>query len=104
MREPPLWLQRGTSEPHRSWGRTPGQTPGQTPRPTHRVRHRSNTRFWAGDCRGGEDSATFAHFLGVNNQGRVSVRQQQVQALYRAALERPAAERAAFIADLTGED
>jgi serine/threonine protein kinase/Tol biopolymer transport system component len=34
----------------------------------------------------------------------LTLREQQVRALYRAALERPPAERAAFVADLTGDD
>ncbi len=34
----------------------------------------------------------------------VSARDQQIRALYKAALERPAAERASFIADLSGGD
>jgi Tol biopolymer transport system component len=34
----------------------------------------------------------------------LTVREQQVRALYRAALERPPAERVAFVADLTGDD
>src|SRR4030095_138727 len=34
----------------------------------------------------------------------VSVREQQVRAVFRAALERPASERASFVADLTGDD
>jgi Tol biopolymer transport system component len=34
----------------------------------------------------------------------VTVREQQVRALYRAALERPLTERASFVADLTGDD
>lgn len=34
----------------------------------------------------------------------MTVREQQVRALYRAALERPAGERTSFVADLTGDD
>jgi Tol biopolymer transport system component/predicted Ser/Thr protein kinase len=34
----------------------------------------------------------------------VSARDQQIRALYKAALERPAAERASFVADLSGGD
>ena len=34
----------------------------------------------------------------------VSARDQQIRALYKAALERPLAERASFIADLSGGD
>jgi hypothetical protein len=33
-----------------------------------------------------------------------SEREQQIRALYRAALERPAANRAAFVAELAGGD
>jgi serine/threonine protein kinase/Tol biopolymer transport system component len=34
----------------------------------------------------------------------LTAREQQIRALYRAALERPPAERASFVADLTGDD